>query len=212
MPIPTFEIEVQPVNLLVLSNTDSVPLYFALYKLDDEGTGWDSVEILPLSPLEPDLSLPPDAVFQMILADNLYKIFISDSPLNITNPSEEVGYYVLADMNIKACKRELLLKNLCGFTTNCDNIADRKFLEKRLRFHDLEMGLYYIYSQWILKQAMTMLIVPTNQELQSMREYLDQLLDMCGCKSTNCKQCEGYISISNWKNIDSSSQDCGCSN
>jgi hypothetical protein len=195
---------------MALTNTDSVDLYFALYSLNDTGDDWEPVTVDFVAPLNVDGSLPPDGTFNMILADNLYKIFISDVAVVITDPITDPGYYILADMNIKACKKELILKNLCPSVGGCDPIADRKWLEKRLRFHDLEQGLYFIYSKWIQYQALTMLIVPTNQELLSMREYLDQLLAMCNCSSTECKQCSGgYISVSNWTN--QSTSDCGCS-
>lgn len=210
MATPTFSISILPVNLLGLTNTDSVNLYFALYHLTDTGDSWTQVPITVLPPLNVNGSLPPAGVFNMILADNLYKIFISDAPIVITDVIENPGYYILADMNIKACKKEMILRNLCPPTSGCDPVLDRKWLERRLRFHDLEQGLYYIYSNWIQHQAMTMLIVPTNQELLSMREYLDQLLDMCDCKSRECKQCAGgYVSVSNWTN-QTRNEDCGC--
>src|SRR6185312_8984495 len=194
MSVPTFTIDLQPVNLLTLKNTDSVNLYFALYQLSDDGTTFNVVTITPTSPLNLDGSLPPSGTFQMYLADNLYKIFISNAPVVIVNVNTDPGYYILADQNIKACERSLILKNLCPPTGGCDAIGDRKYIEKRVKFLDLKFGLYYIYSNWIQHQAYTMLFVPTNQELLSMRDYLTQLLALCGCSNTECKQCTGgYI-------------------
>ena len=198
---------------MALKNTDTVPLFFAIYSLNDTGDNWEPVTVDFVSPLNVDGSIPVAGTFNMILADNLYKIFISDAAIVIVDPVATSGYYVLADMNIKACKKEMILKNLCPPVNGCDPIADRRWLERRLRFHDLEQGLYFIYSKWIQYQAVTMLTVPTNQELLSMREYLDQLLDMCGCRSRECKQCAGgYVSVSNWTNNSYyTSEDCGCS-
>lgn len=210
MATPTFTLSLLPVNLMALKNTDTVPLFFAIYSLNNTGDNWTPVTVSSVSPLNVNGSLPAGGTFNMVLADNLYKIFTSDVAINITDPVITSGYYVLADMNIKACKKEMILRNLCPPVTGCDPIANNKWLERRLRFHDLEQGLYFIYSKWIQHQAMTMLIVPTNQELLSMREYLNQLLDMCDCKSRECKQCSGgYISVSNWTN--QSTSDCGCS-
>ncbi len=212
MAVPTIKIQLYSTNLLTIINEDSIPAFFYIYSLNDAGTSWNVIPIAPLSPLNVDGSIPPDGVFQMEVPDNLYKVIISDVALTGINPDTTDGYYVVADDNIKACQRTLLLENLCNTSYGCDPVADCRYLRKRMKFYDLMQGLYYIWSQFTQKQSLTMLIVPTNQNLLSMRDYLDQLLDMCGCKSKECRQCQGYVSITSWKSTNPGNSDCGCSN
>lgn len=204
MAIPNVEIKLIPVNQVVLVNHEAIDIPFQLFKLNDNGLTFD-----PYNPT--DLILPiigAGSLTQFTVTDDLYKIGFQDT----INPDIYYYYYFIADHNIKDCKRKLIKINLCNDNFGCNTQAQIKYATDRIKFADLEQGLYYIYSNFINKQSLTMLIVPTNQELLTKKDYLTQLLDMCDCTSLTCQKCgNSFNPPANWKPImPGVVPDCGC--
>lgn len=197
MAVPNIEIRIEPVNQIVLKNNDVVTATFTLEKLNDAGTAFEAYVPADLT----GYTIAASAQNTFHVPDDLYKISFQDTVV----PETLYSYYILADNNIKACKRAMILQSLCGTNFGCNSKAECDYLKLRMKFHDLEMGLYYIYSNFINRQSLTMLITPTNQELLTKADYLNQLLDMCSCTNTNCNDC-GTSSSSNFKPL----KDCGC--
>ena len=200
MAIPNIVISIVPVNQVTLTSSQGIDIPFTLERCNDAGDGFSPYVI---SPSLPDgMIVPANGVVVIPLPDDLYKISFQDT----VDPDIYYSYYFLADQNIKACKRKLLMQNLCN-TSNCDPIANCKYLNVRMRFYDLETGLYYIYSKFIQRQSQTMLQVPTNQELMTKKDFLKQLLDMCSCSNDNCQDCDKQDNVTSLLNNIS---DCGC--
>ncbi len=197
MAIPNIEISIIPVNQVVLKNNEAADVIFTLERLNDAGTAF-----APYVPVDlTSYVIGAGVENQFTVPDDLYKVSFQDT----IDPETYHSYYILADNNIKACKKRLILQNLCGDVTGCNSREEYEFLKLRMKFDVLERGLYYIYSNFINKQSLTMLLVPTNQELKSKKTYLTELLDMCDCNNDGCNDC-GTSSSSNFRPI----SDCGC--
>lgn len=194
MAIPNITISIVPVNQVTIKSTEGIDIPFTLEKCNDIGDGFITYIITP--PLDNDMIIPTNGTIIIPLSDDIYKISFQDT----IDPNTYYSYYFIADQNIKACKRKLLIKNLCN-TSTCDPIANCNYLNERMKFYDLEMGLYYIYSKFIKRQSLTMLVVPTNQELMTKKDFLKQLLDMCSCANNNCQDCSDNSILNMINNI-----------
>ena len=203
MAAPNLQIKLLTGNIFQITSLETVDTaYYSIYSLDTNGTTYtqlqDFTEILE-----------GDVVNYTAPKDNIYRFDVKD----LVTPTTIYSYLLLADGNLQACKRKLILTNLCSTSFGCDPNAQCDYLNMRMKFYDLESGLYYLYYQLVTVQSISEPATVFTQNLMDMSFYIQALNTMCGCTSDNCEDCSNGSAISDWNVIqgfNSFNPDCGC--
>lgn len=129
--------------------------------------------------------------------DNLY--LISNFNVNISsNPNLS---YLLADCEIQDCNRKIDNEILCKSKT----CSIQKFVADRTRwikFERLKTNLYNIFGKYEQVQTLNTSIAITTDELLTINELIDSLINLCGC-------CNGQTYDNDLKNSTGLEDNCG---